>query len=39
MNEAGEAFEEAVQSAHSGTRIAVLVVIASAAYLFIRIIF
>ncbi len=39
MNEAGEAFEEAVQSVHVGTRIAVWVVIASTAYLFMRIMF
>ena len=38
MNEAAAALEEAVNSAHRGTQIAVWVVIASIAYLMIRII-
>ena len=39
MNEALEAYEKAVNSAHLGTRITFWVVMASVAYLFIRIVF
>jgi hypothetical protein len=38
-NLVAEAFERAVESRHTGTRIAVFVVLASAAYLFLRLFF